>query len=188
MLLGVSGIALIVSALQQFNSVDESPAVASVPTVLSATLDSSSVASNVTSTNEESKEVATSTNSPVPSLTLTSTPEVTPTPLSDQVASRTKTLEFTDSIFLRAGPGTNYDKLGSEPTGYVAPVTGKSEDGKWYQIAYGARNRVWVSADWVYIKNGTDDIPIVQAPATPTTTAIATENRKSRRYGTDKDC
>ena len=131
--------------------------------------------SDVTSTNEESKEVATSTNSPVPSLTLTSTPEVTPTPLSDQVASRTKTLEFTDSIFLRAGPGTNYDKLGSEPAGYVAPVTGKSEDGKWYQIAYGARNRVWVSADWVYIESGTDDIPTIQSPATPTTTVIATE-------------
>ena len=121
-----------------------------------------------------SKEVATSTNTPIPSLTLPPTPESTPTPLSDQVASGTKTLEFTDGVILRAGPGTNYDKLGSEPAGYVAPVTGKSEDGKWYQIAYGARNRVWVSADWVYVESGTDDIPIVQAPATPTTTATAT--------------
>ena len=176
MLLGVGGIALVVSALQQFNSVDESPTDAPVPTMLSVTLDSSSVTADDVSTNEVPKDVATSTDTPMPPLTLTPTPESTPTPLSDQVASRTKTLEFTDSIFLRAGPGTNYDKLGSEPTGYVAPVTGKSEDGKWYQIAYGARNRVWVSADWVYIETGTDDIPIVQAPATPTTTATVTNS------------
>ena len=111
----------------------------------------------------------------MPPLTLTPTPESTPTPLSDQVASGTKTLEFTDGVILRAGPGTNYDKLGSEPAGYVAPVTGKSEDGKWYQIAYGARNRVWVSADWVYIESGTENIPILQAPATPTTIPTATD-------------
>ena len=53
MLLGVSGIALIVSALQQFNSVDQSPAVASVPTVLSATLDSGSTSTTDTSLGEE---------------------------------------------------------------------------------------------------------------------------------------
>ncbi|SVC76268.1 uncharacterized protein METZ01_LOCUS329122, partial [marine metagenome] len=45
-----------------------------------------------------SKEVATSTNTPIPSLTLPPTPESTPTPLSDQVASGTKTLEFTDGV------------------------------------------------------------------------------------------
>ena len=174
MLLGAGGITLIANALQQFNSVADPVADTVVPTILAATIESGSTATVEDSIDTESKELATSTNSPEPSLTFTSTPESTPTPLSDQVASRTQTLEFTDSIFLRSGPGTNYDKLGSEPAGYVAPVTGRSEDGKWYQIAYGARNRVWVSADWVYVASGTDGIPIVQAPATPTTMPTAT--------------
>ena len=52
MLLGVGGIALVVSALQQFNSVDESPTDAPVPTLLSVTLDSSSVTAEDVSTNE----------------------------------------------------------------------------------------------------------------------------------------
>ncbi len=174
MLLGAGGIALIANALQQFNSVADPVTDTVVPTILAVTIESGSTATVEDSIDTESKELATSTNSPAPSLTFTSTPESTPTPLSDQVASRTQTLEFTDSIFLRSGPGTNYDKLGSEPAGYVAPVTGRSEDGKWYQIAYGARNRVWVSADWVYVASGTDGIPIVQAPATPTTMPTAT--------------
>ena len=159
MLLGVGGIALIISALQQFNSVSEPVDDSLVPTVLSATLDSGSTSTTDASLGEEPKDLATSTSSPVPALTFTSTPASTATPLSDQLESGTKTLEFTDNLFFRAGPGINYDKLGSEPAGYVAPVTGKSEDGKWYQIAYGARNRVWVSADWVYIESGTENIP-----------------------------
>ena len=181
MLLGVGGIALIISALQQFNSVSEPVDDSLVPTVLSATLDSGSTSTTDASLgeepslSEEPKDLATSTSSPVPSLTFTSTPASTATPLSDQLESGTKTLEFTDNLFFRAGPGINYDKLGSEPAGYVAPVTGKSEDGKWYQIAYGARNRVWVSADWVYIESGTENIPILQAPATPTTIPTATD-------------
>ena len=173
-LLAVGGIALIANALEQFNYTDQPPTALVVPDVLDATLEPDTVATDDVSINQESKDIATNTNNPVPLLTLTPTPESTPTPLSDQVASGTKTLEFTDSIFLRAGPGTNYDKLGSEPAGYVAPVTGKSEDGKWYQIAYGARNRVWVSVDWTYVESGTNDIPIVQAPATPTVVATVT--------------
>ena len=173
-LLAVGGIALIANALEQFNYTDQPPTALVVPAVLNATLEPDTVATDDVSINQESKDIATNTNNPVPLLTLTPTPESTPTPLSDQVASGTKTLEFTDSIFLRAGPGTNYDKLGSEPAGYVAPVTGKSEDGKWYQIAYGARNRVWVSVDWTYVESGTNDIPIVQAPATPTVVATVT--------------
>ena len=42
MLVGVGGIALIISALQQFNSVSEPVNDSLVPTVLSATLDSGS--------------------------------------------------------------------------------------------------------------------------------------------------
>jgi hypothetical protein len=176
-LLAVGGVALIVNALDQVNSSDQTPTALAISTVVDSTLEPDTVVIDSSSINQDElddKDVAKTTDIPVPQPTFTPVPESTPTQLSDQVASGTKTLEFTDSVFLRSGPGTNYDKLGSEPAGYVAPVTGKSEDGTWYQIAYGARNRVWVSADWAYIEGGTNDIPIVQAPATPTIMATTT--------------
>ena len=173
-LLAVGGIALMVNALDQVNYTNKPPTALVIPTVLDTKLEPDTVVTDDISINQEAQDAATTTNTLVPQITFTPTAGSTPTPLSDQIASGTKTLEFTDSVFLRAGPGTNYDKLGSEPAGYVAPVTGKSEDGRWYQIAYGARNRVWVSADWAYIESGANDVPIVQAPATPTVVATAT--------------
>ena len=122
MLLGVGGIALIISALQQFNSVSEPVNDSLVPTVLSATLDSGSTSTTDTSLgeepslSEEPKDLATSTSSPVPALTFTSTPASTATPLSDQLASGTKTLEFTDNLFFRAGGGIVADSIPENET------------------------------------------------------------------------
>tara|TARA_Y100001968_G_scaffold221053_1_gene203997 strand:- start:2154 stop:3536 length:1383 start_codon:yes stop_codon:yes gene_type:complete len=165
LILGTGGLFLIINAVNQINnpvSVTNQTSVTDTNTLQNTnTTSPTDITNNPTNTLSVTLE-----NTSTPELTVE--PKATMTPLSDSVASDTKTLEFTDSVFLRSGPGTNYTKLGSEPAGYVAPVTGKSEDGQWYQIAYGARNRVWVSALWASVTGGAADLPIIQAPATPT--------------------
>jgi uncharacterized protein YraI len=77
-----------------------------------------------------------------------------------------------DYVNLRSGPGTNYLLLGTAAPGAVGEVTGKSEDGLWWQIkvptSFYAPGFAWVSTDWVVTAN-TDSVPVVAAPPPPTT-------------------
>ncbi len=173
LILGLSagGVAAIRYALNEFNSATQPPTETALPqpTPTDTTEVSATTAEATTrAVDLDETETPIATSAPIQAT------DHTPTPLADQLPRGDTTLELTDGVYLRSGPGTQYAILGSEPAGYVAPVTGKSPDGKWYQIAYGARNRVWVSADWSSVHGNTTDIQVVAAPATPTQEASAT--------------
>jgi len=77
-----------------------------------------------------------------------------------------------DYIYLRSGPGTNYLILGTAAPGATGEVTGKSEDGLWWQIkvptSFYSTGAAWVSADWTTTAN-TENVPVVAAPPPPST-------------------
>jgi uncharacterized protein YgiM (DUF1202 family) len=87
------------------------------------------------------------------------------------------TVTAIDYVNLRSGPGTEYLLIGTAAPGAVGEVTGKSEDGLWWQVkvptSYYAPGLAWVSADWVVTAN-TDSVPVVAAPPPPTTDVPAT--------------
>lgn len=59
------------------------------------------------------------------------------------------------SVNLRAGPGREYQVVGTLQQGQIATVVGVSEDGNWWAIAYpaAANGRAWVAADYVQVKH-----------------------------------
>jgi uncharacterized protein YraI len=75
-----------------------------------------------------------------------------------------------DYVNLRSGPGTNYLIIGTVAPGATGEVTGKSEDGLWWQVkvptSYYYEGFAWVSTDWVYTAN-TANVPVVAAPPPP---------------------
>ena len=170
--LAAGGVTAIRYALNEFNSAAQQPAAAALPPPTPTA--TAEVAASATSEPTAAAANVTDAETPVPTLTAIQTADHPPTPSADQLPLGDSTLELTDGVYLRAGPGTEYAILGSEPAGYVAPVTGKSAGGQWYQIAYGARNRVWVSALWSSLRANAADIPVVEAPATPPPEASAT--------------
>ncbi len=95
--------------------------------------------------------------SPTPTLPL-------PTP-SPQV---TITAEL---VNLRSGPGTAYPVLGQLRAGEGLPVTGKSADGRWWQVAVNGR-RGWVFSELAQPNASAEGAPIVAAPPTPTPAPI----------------
>ena len=170
--LAASGVTAIRYALNEFNSAAQQPAATTLvqPTVTATT----EAPSSTTAATVLGADSVTNTETPDSVPTAIQSTDYTPTPLANQLPLGDTTLELTDGVYLRSGPGSEYSILGSEPSGYIAPVTGKSADGNWYQISYGARNRVWVSALWSSVQPNAANIPVVEAPATPTPEASAT--------------
>ncbi len=73
-----------------------------------------------------------------------------PAPQADQPS-----LMASWSVNLRAGPGREYQVVGTLQQGQIATVVGVSEDGNWWAIAYPAaqNGRAWVAADYVQVKH-----------------------------------
>ena len=108
----------------------------------------------------------TSTPTGTPTNTPTSTPAPTSTPTSIPITGA-----GTADVNLRAGPGTDFDKVGLLNAGDKCTIECKTADGKWYQITLASGDQAWVSSDYVATGSGIDAIPIVapgQMPATPT--------------------
>jgi hypothetical protein len=70
-------------------------------------------------------------------------------------------------INLRAGPGRDYDVVGTLVIGQWVPALGRTPGGDWNEIAYpGAPGGVaWVYA---YLTDVTGELPIIEPPPTPT--------------------
>jgi uncharacterized protein YraI len=77
-----------------------------------------------------------------------------------------------DYVNVRTGPGTNYSVLGVASPGASAEVSGKSEDGAWWQVNiptdYSSSGFGWVSSGYVVTQN-TDSVPVAEAPPPPPT-------------------
>jgi uncharacterized protein YraI len=70
-------------------------------------------------------------------------------------------------INLRAGPGTEYDRVGTMVIGQTAVAKGRTEGGLWLLIEYagGPSGYAWVYSAYVDFLG---DLPIVTIPGTPT--------------------
>jgi len=113
------------------------------------------------------------TPSPTPAEAL---PTATPTPEQPVV-----TVEV--DLNVRAGPGTNYERLGLLAAGSTAAIIGRTEDGSWWQIIYPAApdGRGWIAAGYGAASNAESapaavipPTPIPPTPAPPTATPAPT--------------
>lgn len=93
-------------------------------------------------------------------------PTVTSTPSGPIVTVR---LDIDQpQIFVRAGPGTTYDKVGILLLGQKAIAKGRSAGGNWIMIEYPgvAGGLGWVNSPLVNVTPG--ELPVVEPPPTPT--------------------
>jgi uncharacterized protein YraI len=90
-------------------------------------------------------------------------PTVTGTPLGATVVVRAGQ----DQINVRAGPSTDYPRVGVLIPGQLVPALGRTPGGDWVQIAYPG---VTGGVAWVYsfLVEVSGNLPIVEPPPTPT--------------------
>ncbi len=104
--------------------------------------------------------------------TATPPPSATPTAVPTPTASSTPTPECVvqpSSVNLRAGPGTNYDIVAVFRQGDALAVTGRTEDGTWFEVVAKDGRRGWMAASIVECSVATDAIPIQRdIPPSPT--------------------
>ena len=99
----------------------------------------------------------------------TTPPAPTATPTVGAVLGRVNA----DPLNVRAGPGATFSILGRLTQGAQVILTGKSEDGNYFQIQYPEPGKFgWVSKAFIDLVSGSvDSLPIVKpgvAPAAPT--------------------
>lgn len=92
--------------------------------------------------------------------------EPTPTPEPPAVAEAV----INSNMNVRGGPGTNYNILGGANQGERYAVTGKSNDGTWWQISYNGQNG-WVFGDLVSTQN-VESVQVAQNIPAPPPTAV----------------
>lgn len=129
-----------------------------------------------------SGEAVTVTPFPQPSATMTPLPTSPP----PAVPTGTHTLMSTPTSILpqavvregplnvRTGPGTLYPRIGQLAEGTAVEITGRDEEGSWWQITYetGRDEQAWVSAN--FIQASGDITPeVVEAPPVPPTLTSA---------------
>jgi hypothetical protein len=92
-----------------------------------------------------------------------------------------------DAINVRSGPGTAYGVLGQAKAGQVFDITGKSADGKWWQVAFKGKPG-WVYGQLVQTSGELGGLPVVKVaspPAKAAGKAPASGNSAARSTGFD---
>lgn len=79
-----------------------------------------------------------------------------------------------DVLNVRSGPGTAYPVIGSVRSSQKLTLTGKSEDGKWWQIVLNGKPG-WVAGQWVTTAGAVEGLPVVKVapPSAPARAATA---------------
>lgn len=100
-------------------------------------------------------------------------PTVTGTPKG---VTASVSLNQDESINVRSGPGSLFDKVGVILPGQEVPVMGRSAGGDWVMIEYpGAPNNIgWVYSPLVILSPG--ELPIIEPPPTVTPAVTQTIN------------
>lgn len=114
---------------------------------------------------------------PSPSPTPASSATLSATPGATAVAACEATMTVTAAfgVNVRRGPGTQYAIAVSLPQGSIAPINGRTENGRWWRISLERPGSpdFWVSGDVVEVACA-DDVPVVATPPPPTPTPTAT--------------
>jgi len=104
--------------------------------------------------------------SSTPSATPASTTQPTPTPTATAMSHAPIMAVASTGVNLRAGPGTQYAKVGGLAQGQKCEILCRTDDGEWYQIRLPAGNIAWVAA--AYVSTSSDAaIPTAQPTAIP---------------------
>ncbi len=102
---------------------------------------------------------------PTPAPTATPKPEPTPEPTKVQVAAAGQEATVTSNVLnLRAGPGTNYGKLGVVHLHDTLKIVGKNPDSTWIKVVAANGAEAWVSIDYVSMNVPADKIPETAVP------------------------
>ena len=88
----------------------------------------------------------------------------TPTPVPPQATTKQQTN-------VRQGPATTFAIAGKMPLNTAAAIVGKSEDGKWFQIAFpDAAHPAWVPGEFVTVTGTIDQVQVIAVAPPPTAT------------------
>ncbi|HEY66427.1 MAG TPA: SH3 domain-containing protein, partial [Caldilineae bacterium] len=74
---------------------------------------------------------------------------------------------------VRAGPGTNYPRVGSLAAGDIVQPLARTADGAWLRVVYGDGLIGWVATAYIRLAQPIEEIPIVrpeEIPPSPTPT------------------
>jgi hypothetical protein len=122
---------------------------------------------------------ATETPLPAPSLTSPPTatavpPSATPTtlptvePTHEPTVAPTATplskaiIEVITAGNLRAGPGTDYDRVGGVKVGEQYDIAGKDTSGQWWQIVRSDGSKVWIAASLAQVRGPVEAVAVVK--------------------------
>ena len=124
----------------------------------------------------------------VPSLTPTITPSLTPT---EEPCQRPSTVTALVDGYVRNGPGTIYDTMGTLTEGETAEVTGRDgETAYWWRIdaphLYG--DQLWIADSVVSFEGEVECVPLVYIPPTPTPTPTPMINLPPELITVDTRC
>jgi uncharacterized protein YraI len=90
-------------------------------------------------------------------------------PRADEVPAKV----LSDSLNVRAGPGTNYGIVGSVQKGDMLRVLGRNAANDWLNVRTPGNITGWVSAPLVDLYGFLTQVPVVAAPAAPVNAAPA---------------
>lgn len=112
---------------------------------------------------------------PKPTATRKPVPTATPAPTATLIPGGVRG-SVTDIIRVRAEPSTDADILGRLREGANVVLLARSDDGKWYQMAYpDARRRGWIAADYTTVKGDGDALPVISSSPTPSVVIVPDE-------------
>ncbi|MCB0163933.1 MAG: PD40 domain-containing protein [Anaerolineae bacterium] len=97
------------------------------------------------------------------------TPTTTVTATATVNAPTAQVEIVTSAVNLRAGPGLDYDTIGTAAQGQQLAVTGVSASGLWLKVVTPEGESAWITAGTDYtrlIGSSVDDLPVVDAEAT----------------------
>lgn len=100
----------------------------------------------------------------------TPTAQPSPTPLPPPTSAPAQ-VTAKEQVNVRSGPGVQFPISGKMPNKATAVIMGKSEDSKWFQIAFpDAGSPSWVSAAFVTVTGSIEQTPVVTVASPPTPT------------------
>jgi serine/threonine protein kinase len=98
----------------------------------------------------------------------------TPTPMLGATCPPTSTWQtpqiVVDNTYnVRAGPGTDYGRVGQVQAGQTLDIVAKNSEGTWWQVCCVDGQQVWIKASLVQVMGPTDAVPVAASiPPTPT--------------------
>lgn len=97
---------------------------------------------------------------------------VGPTPLGGylptaEACGTTPTVRSTGNVFVRRGPGTNYEAVTSLQYLEVRPIRGRAANAEWWLIELGDGTLAWVANLAIQVQGYTGLVPVTTPPALP---------------------